>query len=154
YRSAVRCRRTTSRPSTRRSGTVYRRLRLRPGEQATCTFYNVRSRTPAIAIEKTGPRIATAGDTLHYELLVTNPGEVPLRASTIRVTDDACDHAPVLVSKGGDRSPRTLDPGDSWTYACSDRTVEPGEDCEASVVRNTATASSGSLVDDDTIGTT
>ena len=110
YRSTVECRTTTSRRGHLRPGAVYHGLVLVPGARATCTFTNlgpvsgglsVRPTTPAIAIEKTGPTVATAGDTLHYTLYITNPGDVPLPASTVQVSDPACDQPPALVDKAG-----------------------------------------------------
>ena len=129
-------------------------MQLSSGETATCTFYNVRRGTPGIAIDKTGPATATAGDTLRYTLLVTNPGELPFPAASVRVEDPNCDAPPELVGKadaaGSDDSPATLDPGDTWTYACSKKTVAPA-DCKPSVVPNTATVTGtagGSTVTD------
>ena len=145
YRSAVSCRRTPRLRGSTRPGTSFARLVLLPGSQATCTFANVRPGTPAIAIEKTGPTAATAGDVLHYALYVTNPGDVPIRASAVRVSDDRCDDAPVLTGKSGaggaDGSPGTLDPGDTWAYECSHATPAARADCALTVVTNTATAS-------------
>ena len=151
YRSTVECRTSTSRRGHLRPGTVYHGLVLVPGAHATCTFTNLgpvagglSPHTPAIAIEKTGPTVATAGSTLRYTLYVTNPGDVPLQASTVQVSDPACDQPPALVAKAGqhgkDRSPRTLDPGDTWTYQCSHKTAAPPSDCTPSTVTNAATA--------------
>jgi hypothetical protein len=140
YRSTVECKRGTRRTQSR-SGTVYESLQLRSGESATCTFRNVRRGSPAIAIDKTGPAVATAGDTLRYTLFVINPGELPFPASAVVVVDRDCDDPPALVDKasssGPDGSPGTLDPGDTWTYACSRRTTA-SLDCSPSVVTNTA----------------
>ncbi len=154
YRSTVECRTTTTRRGHLRPGTLYHGLVLVPGAHATCTFTNVgpvsgglslHPHTPAIAIEKTGPTVATTASTLHYTLYVTNPGDVPLQASTVQVSDPACDEPPALVAKAGqhgkDRSPRTLDPGDTWTYQCSHKTAAPPSDCTPTTVTNTATAS-------------
>ena len=144
YRSTVECRPTTTRRGRLRAGVGYHGLVLVAGEQATCTFTNVRPPAPAIAIEKTGPTQASAGDTLHYTLYVTNPGDLPLPASTVKVTDPACDQPPALVGKvdvsGNDSSPRTLDPGDTWTYQCSHKTAPPHSNCTPSTATNTATA--------------
>jgi hypothetical protein len=153
FRSTVRCRRTFRQRGTLRSGPIYTGLRLRPGDNAKCWFINVKRLSPAIAIQKTGPVTVTAGDTIDYTLYVTNPGDVRLPARTVRVTDDTCDHAPKLVTKNGDGSPRTLDPGDTWTYSCSHDTAAPGATCVVSSVTNTATASAGPISDDDS-GTT
>ena len=102
-------------------------MQLSSGETATCTFYNVRRGTPGIAIVKTGPATATAGDTLRYTLYVTNPGELPFQAASVHVADPNCDAPPELIGKadaaGSDDSPGTLNPGDTWTYACSKKTV-------------------------------
>ena len=144
YRSAVSCRQTPRRRGTTLPGTTSRRLRLLPGSQATCTFVNVLPGTPAIAIEKTGPITAFAGDTLHYTLDVTNPGDVPIRARALRVSDDRCDDPPALAGRtdgdGADGSPGTLDPGDTWTYECSHVTQAADAVCAVSAITNTATA--------------
>ena len=99
-------------------------------DHATCTFVNVRPGVPAIALVKTGPLTATAGDTLRYTLYVTNIGEVPIPADAVNVTDETCDDPPELVSKNGDTSPSTLDPDETWTYKCSHKTSAGGDDCE------------------------
>jgi hypothetical protein len=144
YRSTVTCRATTRRRGLLRAGTGYTGLVLRAGDQATCTFVNVRPGAPAIGIEKTGPTLATAGDTLQYALYVTNPGDFALPASTVKVGDDQCDQPPALADKAGpggaDASPGTLDPGDTWTYRCSTTTTAPTAACTLSTVTNTATA--------------
>jgi hypothetical protein len=158
YRSTVRCRTTTRRRGALRTGAAYVGLVLRAGARASCTFTNVRRDVPAIAIEKTGPTTAAAGDTLHYRLYITNPGDVAFPASTVHVRDPVCGGPPRLVSKGGDRSPRTLDPADTWTYRCSHDTPTPRADCEVSAVTNTAavtgTARGTTVRDEDSIITT
>jgi uncharacterized repeat protein (TIGR01451 family) len=158
YRSTVTCRATTRRRGRLRTGTGYTGLVLRAGGQATCTFVNVRPGTPAIAIEKVGPTVATAGDTLQYALYVTNPGDVALPASTVQVGDRLCDEQPELVDKAGDASPDSLDPGDTWTYRCSHETAAPTTECTLSTVTNrataTATANGTTVSDDDSITTT
>jgi uncharacterized repeat protein (TIGR01451 family) len=141
YLSSVDCKKGVRR-AQRRSGPVYTGLQLAAGETAVCTFRNVRRGSPAIAIDKTGPAVAEAGDTLRYTIYVTNPGDVPFPAASVRVTDPTCDDPPALVGKAGpaggaDASPGTLDPGDTWTYGCSRRTTA-GADCEPSTVSNTA----------------
>jgi uncharacterized repeat protein (TIGR01451 family) len=142
YLSSVDCKRGVRR-AQRRSGPFYTELTLVAGETAVCTFRNVRLGSPAIAIDKTGPAVAEAGDTLRYTIYVTNPGDVPFPAASVRVTDPTCDDPPALVGKAGpgggtDATPGTLDPGDTWTYACSRRTTAAA-DCEPSTVPNTAT---------------
>jgi hypothetical protein len=136
YRSTVECKRDTRRNQVRAGG-VYERLTLSSGERVVCTFRNVRNGAPAIAIDKTGPATAGAGETLRYTLYVTNPGYVPFPAASVRVTDPNCDDPPELVGKGGDATQSTLDPGDTWTYGCSRKTTAAA-DCTPSVVPNTA----------------
>jgi len=158
YESTVSCRPVTRRRGVLRSGTAWNGLVLQAGGQASCVFTNTRAGAPGIAIEKIGPAVATAGDTLHYTLDVTNPGDLPLAASTVEVSDPKCDDPPELTTKNGDTSPNTLDPGDRWTYACSHKTAEPGDDCVASAFTNVATASGSvggiTVSDDGSITTT
>jgi hypothetical protein len=140
YTPTVDCKPGTRR-AQRRSSAVYT-LTVASAETWVCKFRNVRMGAPAIAIDKTGPATATAGDTLRYTLYVTNPGSLPFPAASVRVADPNCDSAPELVGKsdgaGADGTPATLDPGDTWTYACSRKTSAP-ENCEPSTVPNTAT---------------
>jgi hypothetical protein len=157
YRSLVRCRRFASRRGGQRSGTVYEDLVLVAGMDASCTFYNIRPPSPAIAIRKIGPDRATAGDRLDYRLEVTNLGDVAFPASTVVVSDPNCDpKPPELDSKGGDPTLGTLDPGDMWTYVCSHRTTD-GANCEPTRFDNTATvtgtAGGTTVSDDDSIST-
>jgi hypothetical protein len=158
YRSTVRCRTTSRRRGVLRAGVGYAGLVLRAGARGSCTFVNVRPGEPAIAIEKAGPTAATAGDTLHYRLYVTNPGDLGFPASTVKVGDPACDEPPERVGKSGDDSPGTLDPGDTWSYRCSRETTAPTTECEVSTVPNratvTATARGTTVSDDDAITTT
>ena len=81
------------------------------GQAVKCTFYNVRPGTPAIAIAKYGPEVATAGDTLQYRFVVTNPGDVPFPESAVTVTDAECDDPPEGTSKGNDPTPAFAEPG-------------------------------------------
>jgi hypothetical protein len=47
-----------------------------------------------------------------------------LAESTVIVTDQQCNGDPVtLLSKGGDSTPASFDPGDVWTYTCSLQTA-------------------------------
>ena len=89
-----------------RSGSVYADLRLRSGQLAVCTFRNVRIGSPAIAIDKVGPASATAGDTLRYQLVVSNPGDLPFPAASVEVVDPNCDDPPALVGKADPRRRR------------------------------------------------
>jgi uncharacterized repeat protein (TIGR01451 family) len=156
YRSTVECRRNPTRRGGRRSGTVFASVQLFAGDRATCTFRNIRPGSPAIAIRKVGPELAEAGDTLRYTFYVTNPGDIPFPAAGVTVSDPACDAPPELERKqdesGADDSPGTLDPGDTWVYACSNRTDDPGDECEPTRVDNTGTvtgSTNGSTVDDE-----
>jgi hypothetical protein len=159
YRSSVDCKRETRR-TQRRAGGVYESLQLSSGERVVCTFRNVRLGSPAIDIDKTGPASAEAGETLRYTLVVTSPGDLPFPDASVQVRDPTCDGRPQLVSKasagGADASPRTLDPGDTWTYACSRKTTA-ASDCQPTVVPNTATVTGttggSSVTDSSTIET-
>jgi hypothetical protein len=156
YESTVECK-LGARRRVLRSGPVFASLVVRSGESAVCTFRNLRPGAPGIAINKTGPGTATAGDTLEYTLYVSNPGDLPFPAAAVVVRDPRCDQAPELVGKGGDASPGTLDPGDTWTYRCSLKTAAPGDDCQTGTVPNTATvtgtAAGTSVSDSSTIST-
>jgi hypothetical protein len=143
YISTVACREDGRVRRTVRTGTTYPGLVLRPGANATCTFANVRRGAPAVLIDKTGPVVARAGDTLRYTLTVTNPGDVRLPAATVNVSDPRCDRRPALVSKTGSRgpdpTPSTLDPGDAWAYGCSHATA-PSAKCPSKVTNKAAVA--------------
>jgi uncharacterized repeat protein (TIGR01451 family) len=76
----------------------------------------------AIAIDKTGPATATAGDPITYTLTVTNPGAAGFPSQFVLVTDPLCQTAPALLSTNGDATPASLDPGDTWTYTCQVQT--------------------------------
>ena len=145
------------------TGPLGQRVREPPapvGQLAVCTFRNVRLGSPMIAIDKVGPASATAGDTSRYQLFVSNPGFISFPAASVRIVDPNCDELPELVGKadavGADDTPRTLDPGDVWTYSCSKKTVAP-EDCRPSVVTNTAVvtgeAGGTTVRDDDRVDT-
>ena len=156
YRSTVECRRNVTSRGGSRSGAAFDDIALFAGDQATCTFRNIRTGSPAIAIRKAGPALAEAGDTLAYTLYVTNPGDVPFPAAAVVVRDPDCGAPPELVEKqrgsGADGTPRTLDPGDTWVYRCSRRTTDPGNTCEPSRVPNSATVTGtvdGTTVEDE-----
>jgi hypothetical protein len=124
---------------------------LASGDDVECVFGNVRNGSPGIKIVKRGPTEAEHGALLRYRLRVTNIGDVPFRASRVKVTDPTCDATPPhLVAKrrggGPDPTPRTLDqagggePSDAWIYRCSRQTL-PTEDleCDQAMVVNRAT---------------
>jgi hypothetical protein len=86
---------------------------------------------PAIQVVKTGPATAHSGDQLTFGYTVTNPGDVPL--TNVTATDDKCSP----LTRTGDTSDTTLDPGDTWTYTCS-YTIQWAEG-DANPVVNTVT---------------
>ncbi|UTI64569.1 hypothetical protein NBH00_24945 [Paraconexibacter antarcticus] len=73
----------------------------------------------ALALAKTGPATAAAGDRVAYTLKLTNIGDTSFARTSLNVTDALCDAPPLLTSTGGDSSPNSLDPGDVWLYTCS-----------------------------------
>ena len=78
---------------------------------------------PAVAIAKTGPATAQAGDAVRYSLVVTNPGDVPFLAANVNVADVLCEAPPARIGTGADATPGQLDPGDTWSYTCVVRTL-------------------------------
>ena len=101
-----------------------------------------------IAIDKTGPATATAGDLVTYTLTVTNPGFAGFASDFVIVSDPLCQRAPALQSTNGDATPGSLDPGDTWTYTCQVQTqagqtsVHNVATVQGSVGGKTATAAS------------
>jgi hypothetical protein len=91
-------------------------------EWVKCWVTNT-ARRPAVTIDKTGPATAVAGDLVAYRLDVRNSGDVPFRADDVEVGDALCQAPPALDSKHGDATPATLDPGETWTYACAVQTA-------------------------------
>jgi uncharacterized repeat protein (TIGR01451 family) len=77
---------------------------------------------PAIAIDKTGPATAQAGQPVVYSLVVTNSGDVPFLAPNVNLTDVLCDAPPLLITTNGDATPAQFDPADRWTYVCTVQT--------------------------------
>ena len=104
---------TRSRPLRRGTGTVT--AVVPPGGRVSCRFLNVRVGSPGIAIDKSGPVVAKAGDTLEYTMKVSNLGSVPFAAADVRVSDPACDDEPERTAasdgSGADDTPGSLDPG-------------------------------------------
>jgi uncharacterized repeat protein (TIGR01451 family) len=78
---------------------------------------------PAIALTKTGPASATAGSRIVYTIAASNTGDVAFPAALVVVTDARCEAPPLLMGTGTDASPATLDPGDTWFYACAVQTA-------------------------------
>ncbi len=118
YKSSLECSDQAG-PISSTGGTVT----IGHGNNVVCTFTNERL-DPAIAIDKTGPATATAGELVEFTIVITNPGDQPLTG--IDVNDNRCVSKPALQAKnrgaGVDASPDTLDPGDSWVYTCSGQT--------------------------------
>jgi len=87
-------------------------------DAVVCTLTN-RKIDGQIHVDKTPKHQSVFSDgTAHYTYAVTNPGTTPIHDVT--VTDDKC--APLTltaVGKGGDATPDTLDPADTWQYECS-----------------------------------
>lgn len=82
-----------------------------------------------ILVEKTAtPAVIHNGDLVTYYYKVTNPGEVPL--ASVSVTDDKC--SPVIYQGGDTDGNDRLDPGEEWTYICTQALTED--------IVNTATA--------------
>ena len=114
------------------------------GQQIECTFVNVRHGSPSVTIDKIAPAFALHGATLKYQLAVTNTGSVSFAAGDVDVKDAQCDNPPnlgqQLNGKGeADASPGSLDPGDTWLYACQ-RTTKPIDDpdtCRETKATNT-----------------
>jgi uncharacterized repeat protein (TIGR01451 family) len=79
-------------------------------------------RHPAIAIDKTGPATANAGDLVPFTIVITDTGDTSYSEPDVHLTDALCQAPPSLVTKNGDSSPGTFDPGDKWTYTCSVQT--------------------------------
>ena len=70
----------------------------------------------AIAIDKAADADSVApGTTVTYTFTVTNPGTVPL--SGVSVSDDKC--SPVTFAGGDTNGDGLLQPGESWTFQCS-----------------------------------
>lgn len=81
-----------------------------------------------IALDKSGPAEATAGQDIPYDLVVTNTGDTAMAQANVNFTDPRCDLvAPVRIGVGPDTTPDMFDPGDAWSYRCAAMTA-PGMD--------------------------
>jgi hypothetical protein len=85
-----------------------------------------------LRIEAAGPPSATPGSLVAFSFAVSADGDSSF-AEPLAVDGALCQGPPVLLTKDGDGSPATLDPGDQWTYVCQ---VQLGPD--AVEVRNSA----------------
>jgi hypothetical protein len=90
-----------------------------PGCTSNCGPPSSSPQLPVIAIDKSGPASALAGTAVEYTLVVSDPGPTSFPAAKVTVSDALCSSAPVLVTKNGDASPDSLNPGDRWNYTCS-----------------------------------
>jgi hypothetical protein len=143
YESSVACGPVSER-ARRLRGATSETAELLSGQLVECTFVNVRRGTRSVTIDKVAPEFAEHGDTLGYELAVTNTGSVPFAAGDVSVRDRRCDAAPVRVEQldetgAPDSTPEVLDPGDTWIYACdrATRPLEDPDDCQPTTVTNT-----------------
>jgi hypothetical protein len=158
YDSSVTCG-----PSSRRAARVTgptTTVSVTAGERVTCTFVNVRRGSPSVTIRKVAPLTALHGETIHYELTVTNTGTIAFAEADVEVTDGRCDAPPVLSGKadaGGapDPTPGSFDPGDVWTYGCDRATPAPDDpdDCVPEVLDNTGHVAVPGSGDSDSAGT-
>jgi hypothetical protein len=85
-----------------------------PNGTAIARVTNARVRA-AIAIKKDGPAIALGGTAVTFTYRVKNAGTAAL--TEVAVVDDKC--SPVVYASGDVSNPGTLDPGETWTYACT-----------------------------------
>lgn len=95
------------------------------GAVVACTSAASAAAIGGLTIEARGPQSATAGSLVAFSFLVGNDGEQSF-ASPIAVTGSQCAGDPVLLTKDGDASPGTLDPGDHWTYVCQAQLGDAG----------------------------
>jgi hypothetical protein len=92
-----------------------------------------------LTIDARGPQSATAGSLVAFSFVVGDAGEQSY-PEPLTVTGTQCAGSPTLLSKDGDPSPGTLDPGDRWTYVCQ---VQLGADGARNVAGVTATDGAG-----------
>jgi hypothetical protein len=144
YLSSVAC--TSPEPRAGRLRSASTALTVIAGERVVCKFVNSRIGSPSVAIDKIPPPATLRGETLVYEMHVTNTGNVAFPAGDVRVSDSQCDDLQLVgkadVSGAADATPGTLNPGDRWTYRCEVPTTLPDDpdDCEPDPdVSNTAT---------------
>ena len=85
-----------------------------------------------LTVEARGPQTATAGSLVAFSFVVGNDGEQSYPEPLV-VTGTRCAGSPALLTKDGDGSPGTLDPGDHWTYVCQTQLGDDGADNVAAV---------------------
>ena len=100
------------------AGTVGRRAAL--GVGVLCASLALGASTAAadgLVIEATGPPSASPGSLVAFSFAVGNDGDRSF-TDALSVSGTLCQGPPALLTKDGDDSPATLDPGDRWTYVC------------------------------------
>jgi len=85
-----------------------------------------------------GPLTAQVGDTIEYQIVVTNTGQL---SETVNLTDAHCDTG--TLSPGG---AQTIGPGASMTYTCSHKLAAGDSPTFTNVAIANATASNGVAV--------
>ena len=140
YRSTVECKVGTRRTQVR-SGGVYATSDSGPDSWRSAPSATSASARPRSRSTRWGRPARQRETPCGTSSSSATRASSPFPAASVRVVDPNCDEPPALVGKadaaGADDTPRTLDPGDIWTYSCSKKTVAP-EDCRPSVVTNTA----------------
>ena len=92
-----------------------------------------------------GPIDVHRGDTIDYEFVVTNTGDVPL---TVVFDDPRCDTEPTAPTSGDTDSDGKLDLTETWTYHCSHLVTNGDPDPLPNTATATGTDSLGQEVDD------
>lgn len=132
-------------PKSVKLGFEFKRVKLGKSESGGIGLYEyLEAPAPALTIEKlqevagsgsgysTSTRKALVGETVDYEIIVKNTGNVPLRFSSLN--DEHCE---VNTLTGGPGA-APLEPGSSTTYQCQHKVT--AEDAIAGSYKNTATA--------------
>jgi hypothetical protein len=70
-----------------------------------------------------GPVAAHVGDTIEYQLVVTNLGDAPL---AVNLSDPRCDAGTLSAASGDTDGDGLLDTTETWTYTCS-HVVQAGD---------------------------
>jgi uncharacterized repeat protein (TIGR01451 family) len=85
---------------------------------------------PGIALDKTGPATATAGELITYDLAVTNTGNTAFEQANVKLSDTVVTPSGGVCAgdlgtpkdKKGDQTPGQLNPGETWVYQCQVQT--------------------------------
>ena len=90
-------------------------IRMSEGANVSCTITNDDIAQPGIAVEKSGPATAYAGDTVEYTFTVTNTGNVPI--GDISAYDSIAGYG---VYQSGDTNTNSLlDTDETWVFTAS-----------------------------------